>query len=121
MDPVTLATTVAGLLSPLVMKGVEEVAKAGFKDLYTAIKDKLSGDPEGKQAVEEFENSPAEAEPSFQAALQKHLEADNSFYELLLKAVQDRQPNIQGGINIKQINSGKTIIAGDVGTINMDG
>lgn len=119
MDPITLASTIVGLISPLIMKGVEEVTKSSFKDIYAAIKEKLSGDPESKHAIQEFEKSPEQAKPVFQAALQKHIEADKAFYELLLRVVQNHQSAAQGGINIKKINAKKVVVAEKIDKLDM--
>ena len=66
MDPVTISAIAASaisILSPLVAKGMEEVAKSVFKDSYDKIKEKLESNPESKETLEEFEKNPVEAAP----------------------------------------------------------
>ena len=65
MDPVTLATSVVGILMPYLIKGGETIAKKAVDEtiekagqLYQTIKQKFSGDPYAKETLKRVEEDP---------------------------------------------------------------
>ena len=65
MDPVTLATSVVGILMPYLIKGGETIAKkavdATFEkagQLYQTLKQKFSNDPYAKETLKRVEEDP---------------------------------------------------------------
>jgi len=118
MDPSFLANLVVQSLSPLVAKGVEEVAKSAFKDAYTAIKTRLGKDPEAKKALDKFEESPAEGGPALQAALEQHLVSDAKLLDLLARDFSAMRGETSGP-RVENLKANKVVIAQDIDTVNM--
>lgn len=116
MDPVTIATAVVGILSPIIAKGVEEVAKSAFGDIYVEIKNKLSKKPEGEKAINQFENDPAQGAEVFQRALIEQLKADRELMHSLAKTLQNKK--ITRSL-VNQVKAKNVAIAEKINKINM--
>lgn len=116
MDPVTVATAFVGFLSPIIAKGVEEVAKSALGDLYAEIKKKLSKKPEGEKAINQFEHDPAQGAEVFQIALIEQLKADRELMHSLAETLQNKQ--ITGPL-VNKVDAKNVAIAEKINKINM--
>ena len=121
MDPATI-TSLAGMavnvLSPLMAKGAEALAKTVFKDAYAAIKERLSKKPEGKAAVEKFEHNPTEGTPALQAELARQLATDTGLARLLAEALEKSGAAAPGSL-VGKIEAEKVVVAKNIDTVNM--
>ncbi len=118
IDLTTLTAMATAALSPLLAKGAEEVAKTAFKDAYQAIKDRLTKKPEGKTAVEKFEQSPSADATTFQAALAKHLANDSELVRMLAEALEKSGAAAPGQL-VGTINAQKVVVANTIDTLKM--
>ncbi len=118
MDPATIATMVISALSPLVAKGVEEVAKTSFKDAYEAIKERFSKKSEKQSALEKFEKNPSAGAPAFQSALAEHLATDAELIRLLATALE-KSGSVPAGSLVGKIEAEKVVVANKIDTLNM--
>jgi hypothetical protein len=118
MDPVTLASMAVAALSPLVAKGMEELSKTVFMDVYTAIKERLSGTRKSKEAVEQFEQDPGEGAPAFQAVLADQLAQDKELMRLLADALEKSGAAPAGSL-VGKIEAEKVVVANKIDTVNM--
>lgn len=85
MDPVTLATSVIGLLMPYLIKGGESIAKKAVDEtiehagqLYNTVKQKLSDDPYAKETLKRVEEDPdsVSRKAALQGVLEEKIKAD---------------------------------------------
>lgn len=121
MDPVTTSTLAASAiaaLSPIIAKGLEELAKSTFKDAYAALKERLSRDPEGKKAVEKFETNPSAGAPELQKVLAEHLVTDAELMRLLAAALE-KSGTAEPGSLVGKIEAEKVVFAEKIDTVNM--
>lgn len=118
MDIITLAALAVAALQPLVAKGVEEVAKTAFKDVYTAIKKRLFQKSQGKATVEKFEQNPTEGAPAMQAALAEQLSSDPELIRLLAEALEKSGAAAPGSL-VGKIEAEKVVVANKIDTVNM--
>jgi hypothetical protein len=118
MDPATIATMVIAALSPLLLKGTEEVAKTAFKDAYQAIKERFSRKPEKQSALEKFEKNPSTGAPVFQSALAEHLATDTELIRLLATALEE-SGSVPAGSLVGKIEAEKVVVANKIDTVNM--
>jgi len=121
MDPVTIsaiAASVISILSPLVSKGMEEVAKSVFKDAYGKIKDRLQSNPEGKKTLQKFEQNPAEAAPELMRLLTQQMLLDEKLTQLLAEALKKSEAvNLEALVG--KIEAEKVVVASHIDTVNM--
>lgn len=121
MDPVTL-TTLASLavstLSPLLEKGADEIAKSAFKDVYASAKGRLLKKPEGKEAVEKFEQDPTAGSAVFQAELVKVLAEQATLARSLAEALEKSDPSLCGTL-VGNIKAEKVVVANKIGKVEM--
>jgi hypothetical protein len=121
MEPETIsaiAASIVSVLSPLVTKGMEEVAKSSFKDVYDKIKDRLQGHPESKKTLEAFEKNPVEAAPDMLKELTNQMLSDTKFTQLLGTALSKSNViNLEALVG--KVEAEKVIIAQYIGTVNM--
>jgi hypothetical protein len=121
MNPTTISTLAAGAvaaLSPIIAKGLEELAKSTFKDAYAALKERLGRDPEGKKAVEKFEADPAEGAAKLQKALTKRLATDAELVRLLAEALE-KSGTAETGSLVGKIEAEKVVVAEKINTVRM--
>ena len=118
MDPVTLANMAVAALSPLVAKGMEELSKTVFKDVYTAIKERLSGTRQSQEAVEQFEQNPTQGTPALQSALADQLAHDQELTRLLVEALEKSGAAPSGSL-VGKIEAEKVVVANKIDTVNM--
>jgi hypothetical protein len=105
-------------LSPLVAKGMEELSKTVFKDVYAAIKDRLSGARKSKEAVEQFEQDPTEGASALQAALADQLAHDKDLARMLAEALEKSGVAAPGSL-VGKIEAEKVVVANKIDTVNM--
>jgi len=121
MDPVTvsaIAASIVSVLSPLVAKGMEEVAKSGFKDAYGKIKDRLKSKPESKKILEEFEKNPAEAAPEMLKLLTQQMLIDEKLMQLLAETLNKSEAvNLEALVG--KVEAEKVVVASHIDTVNM--
>jgi hypothetical protein len=117
MDPITVATAVVGFLSPLVAKGLEEVATSALGDIYASIKAKISKDPAGEKAIEKFEKDPQQGLSEFQSALLEHLKKD---HELMLQLTEFVQKSQTSSPLVNKVEAKNVVIAEKIDRLTMD-
>ena len=121
MDPVTisaLAASAVAVLSPLVAKGLEEVAKSVFKDAYATLKERLGRDPESNRVVESFEADPAKGAPNLLKALTAQLATDTELLRLLAEALE-KSAAVNLGSLVGKVEAKKVIVTGKIDTVRM--
>jgi len=89
MDPVSLAAAAVAVLSPYLVEGGKEAAKTAAKDLYTWLKDKLTG--RAAEALDDLEKAPAseDNQADLRKQLAKALEADPQLREELRRLLPE--------------------------------
>ena len=116
MDPLTIAHSLVGFLTPIIAKGVGEVADSAFKDIYALVKEKLSRKPEEQKIVEEFEKDPSEGAPAFQELLVQHLQGDLVLKNQLVEALQHLKTNSP---LVNKVDAKNVVIAQKIDKIDM--
>jgi EAL domain-containing protein (putative c-di-GMP-specific phosphodiesterase class I) len=98
MEPMTLALTAAGMLAPyLAAAGQAAAKKAGeaawtkLEALYTAIRDNLTGNAYGAQALTRLTEQPQSQlrQVALADVLEEQLKADDAFAATLQRLVQE--------------------------------
>jgi hypothetical protein len=117
-DYVALAYTTVKALSPLVTKGAEVLAPVVLKDAYSAIKERLCGDPSGKVAIERFEQNAMEGAPVLQAELARLLAADTDLARAVAEALE-KSGVVKSGSLVGKIEANKVVVAHKIDTVNM--
>lgn len=121
MDPVTIsaiASSIVSVLSPLVAKGMEEVAKSVFKDAYGNIKERLKSDPENKKTLEAFEKNPVEAAPDMLKVLTNQMLIDEKLTQMLAAALsKSNVVNLEALVG--KVEAKKVVVASHIDTVNM--
>lgn len=94
MDPVTLATSVVGILMPYLVKGGEAIAKKAVDatiekagQLYQTLKQKFSDDPYAKETLKRVEEEPnsESRKAALTGVLEEKIKADPSLASELEK------------------------------------
>ena len=116
MDPVTIATAVVGFLSPIVAKGLEDVAKSALNDAYAKIKDRFSKEPKNSKIIEQFEKDPSTGAEAFQTALVEQLKTDQ---DLMQQLVSILEKNKHSGALVNEVNAKNVVIAEKIDKIDM--
>jgi len=116
MDPLTIASSVIGILTPIIANGVGEVANTDFKDVYASIKEKLSRNPEEGKIIEQFEKDPSRGADAFQALLIEHISIDQELMKQLIEALQipKTRSSLVGKVEAKNV-----VIADKIDKIDM--
>lgn len=121
MDPMTLATTAVGFLSPYLVKSGEKAAEKLGKKLpdlaskvWNAVTAKFSGKPAAEEAVKDMAARPDDADnqAAFRKELRKLLEADPQFASELERLLASGQR--VGGDTISNTGSGAIATKGGV-------
>lgn len=101
MDTATLATSVIGVLTPLVVKGAREIAtvageKVGEKasEMLSSLKRRWAGDEEASSTLERFEKNPTRYEPVLEDILHEKLDADEGLRDEMARLVDEIGPNL---------------------------
>lgn len=98
MDPATLAGLAVSAISPYVLKGAEEFAKAAGKDVYEQTKKikewlwkriKHSGDKKAQQTTSMYESDPTTFKEAMTRVLLEYLEGHPQDAQELSKILQD--------------------------------
>lgn len=135
VDPITAAAVVS-FLSPFLLKAGEKIAeKAGeaftvkISEIYSSVKEGLSGDHYGELTLLRLEQAPADEgrKTALQSVLQEKMSADEKFAGVLKKLVEeaeqldsrsatakgDRSVAISGDVMSSVISTGDTNIRRD--------
>ena len=118
MDPATLAATAVAALIPPLMKGAGELAAGALKDLYQAVRDRLSlsGHAAKLEAIEKDPiNHKAELEQLAIAILQQ----DVSLRSRVEAHLSTQQQQTNAGPLVNTVNSEKSVVAGQIVNLNM--
>jgi hypothetical protein len=121
MDPVTIsaiAASIVSALSPLVVKGMEEVGKSVFKDAYGKIKDRLKSEPGSKKTVEDFEKNPVKAAPEMLKLLTEQMLIDEKLTQLLAESL-DKSDVVNLEALVGKVEAEKVVVASHIDTVNM--
>lgn len=116
MDPVSIANSLLVLITPMVAKGVGELANTALKDVYATIKERLSKKPDGKSVVDAFEKNPSQGAEAFQAALVEQLRVDQELVRQLVDALNASKDN---GSLVGEVNAKNVVISNKIDNINM--
>lgn len=116
MDPVIIATAVVGFLSPIVAKGLEDVAKSALNDVYAKIKDRFSKEPKDSKIIEQFEKDPSTGAEAFQTALVEHLKTDQ---DLMQQLVSILEKNKQSESLVNEINAKNVVVAKKINKVKL--
>src|SRR4030081_165297 len=120
MDPLTLATTVAGFLSPYLVKAGEKafetVGEKSVGSLCLPITAKFTGKPVAEEAVKDLVVRPDDqlTQSAFANQLRKVLEAEPAFAAELERLLSNAQS--EGDDNIVNTGSGAVATKGGVST-----
>lgn len=121
MDPITLATTAVGFLSPYLVKSGEKAAEELGKKLpdlasrvWNAVTAKFKGKPAAEEAVKDMAARPDDADnqAAFRKELRKLLEADPQLASELERLLTSGQRG--GGDIISNTGSGAITTRGGV-------
>ncbi|HEX9074768.1 MAG TPA: hypothetical protein VF932_03280 [Anaerolineae bacterium] len=132
MDPTVVAATVVSWLAPYIAKAGEVVTRKVGDELYTAIKSRVADKPAAKEAIDDLEKAPgdADAQAALRLQIKKLLTEDKAFaaqLETMLNAAQ--AGGAQSTVNVtakdRSVAAGRdvsgTILTGDVkGSIRID-
>lgn len=132
MDPTVVAATVVSWLAPYIAKAGEVVTRKVGDELYTAIKSRVADKPAAKEAIDDLEKAPgdADAQAALRLQIKKLLTEDKAFaaeLETMLHAAE--AGGAQSTVNVtakdRSIAAGRdvsgTILTGDVkGSIRID-
>ena len=121
MDPVTISAIAASaisVLSPLMAKGMEEVAKSVFNDSYDKIKERLLNVPEHKETLDRFEKNPVEAAPDMLKLLTQQMLIDEKLTQVLATTLSKSDAvNLEALVG--KVEAEKIVIASHIDTVNM--
>lgn len=132
MDPTVVAATVVSWLAPYIAKAGEVVTRKVGDELYTAIKSRVADKPAAKEAIDDLEKAPgdADAQAALRLQIKKLLTEDKAFaaqLETMLNAAQagGAQSTVNVTANERSVAAGRdvsgTILTGDVkGSIRID-
>ncbi len=102
MDPISLAATVIGVVSPYFAKGAQELishvgqeAYEKTKQLVTYLKDKWTGNDEASSTLENFEQKPKRHEQALQDILVEQLSNDPQLAAEVEKQVNELKPYLE--------------------------
>jgi|SRR5687768_219091 len=102
MDPISLAATVIGIVSPYVAKGAQELishvgqeAYEKTKQLVTYLKDKWTGNDEASSTLKNFEQKPERHEKALQDILEEQLSNDPQLAAEVEKQVNELKPYLE--------------------------
>jgi hypothetical protein len=114
MDPITLATTVIGIISPFVAKGAQEfVSKVGeeafekTKQLFSYLKSKWTGNDEAASTLNNFEKKPERYEAVLKSILEEQINNDTDFANELSRKVNDLKPYLE---IIQKMKKGEDVV-----------
>ena len=132
MDPTVIAATVVSWLAPYIAKAGEVVTRKVGDELYTAIKSRVADKPAAKEAIDDLEKAPgdADAQAALRLQIKKLLTEDKAFaaqLETMLNAAQagGAQSTVNVTANDRSVAAGRdvsgTILTGDVkGSIQVE-
>jgi hypothetical protein len=132
VDPTVIAATVVSWLAPYIAKAGEVVTRKVGDELYTAIKSRAGDKPAAKEAIDDLEKAPgdADAQAALRLQIKKLLTEDKAFaaqLETMLNAAQ--AGGAQSTVNVtateRSVAAGRdvsgTILTGDVkGSIKVE-